>query len=37
MNNIAFAFEIIDHDKTIPVGWNESSMHLVFDVNMYFT
>ena len=37
MPNILVAFEILDHDAPIPVGWIKSSGHLVFDVKMDFT
>ena len=37
MSNVAVAFEILEPNKPIPVGWKKSSGHLVFDVKMDFT
>jgi hypothetical protein len=37
MANVKVAFEILDTDQAIPVGWTKSSGHLVFDVKMDFT
>ena len=37
MSNVAVAFEILDRDSPIPVGWTPCSGHLVFDVKMDFT
>ena len=37
MFNVGIAFEILDDDQHIPVGWKKNSGHLVFDVKMDFT
>ena len=37
MYNVGIVFEILDKDKTAPVGWSKESDHLVFDVNMDFS
>ena len=37
MYNVGIAFEILDKDKTAPVGWSKESGHLVFDVKMDFS
>ena len=37
MKNVDVYFEILYHNKTIPVGWTNSSSHLVFDKKMDFT
>ena len=37
MKNVAVAFEILDADKPIPLGWKKSSGHIIFDVKMDFT
>jgi hypothetical protein len=37
MANVIVAFEILDTDKPILIGWKPSSGHLVFDVKMDFT
>ena len=37
MTNVGIAFEILDEDKSAPVGWSKESVHLVFDVKMDFT
>ena len=37
MNNVGIAFEILDEDKSAPVGWSNESGHLIFDVKMEFT
>ena len=31
------AFEILDQDSKVPVGWSKSSGHIIFDVKMDFT
>ena len=36
MYNVGIAFEILDKDKTAPVGWSKESGHLVFDIKMDF-
>ena len=35
--NVVIAFEILDEDKSAPVGWSKESGHLIFDVKMDFT
>ena len=37
MLNVGAAFEILDDNSKIPVGWTQSSGHLVFDIKMDFT
>ena len=37
MTNVAVAFQVLETDDPIPVGWAKSSGHLVFDVKMDFT
>ena len=37
MANVAVAFQVLETDDPIPVGWAKSSGHLVFDVKMDFT
>ena len=37
MTNFCIAFEILDEDKSAPVGWSKESGHLIFDVKMDFT
>ena len=37
MNNVGIAFEILDEDKSAPVGWSNESGHLIFNVKMDFT
>ena len=37
MPNVLVAFEILEDDQPIPVGWKRSSGHLVFDIKMDFT
>ena len=37
MNNVSIAFEVVEKDKPIPVGWSKSSGHLIRDVKMDFT
>ena len=37
MTNVGIAFEILDEDKSAPVGWSKESGHLVLDVKMDFT
>ena len=37
MHNVGIAFEILDPDAHVPVGWNKVTGHLVFDVKMDFT
>ena len=37
MGNVLVAFDILDPDTKIPVGWSKSSGHIIFDVKMDFT
>ena len=37
MTELGVAFEILDDDVKVPVGWSKQSGHLVFDVKMDFT
>ena len=37
MNNVAVAFEILHFNTSIPIGWTQSSGHIIFDVKMDFT
>ena len=37
MTNIGIAFEILDKDTPVPVGWKNATGHLIWDVKMDFT
>ena len=37
MNNVAAVFEILHFNTPIPIGWTQSSGHIIFDVKMDFT
>ena len=37
MANVCAAFEILEPNQYKPIGWKDSSVHLVYDVMMYFT
>ena len=37
MANVKVAFEILQNEQPVPIGWSKSSGHLVFDVKMDFT
>ena len=37
MNNVAVTFEILHFNTPIPIGWTQSSGHIIFDVKMDFT
>jgi len=37
IHNIGIAFEILDPNANVPVGWSHVTGHLVFDVKMDFT
>ena len=37
MYNVSVAFEIILTGAPVPVGWKNSSGHIIWDVNMDFT
>ena len=37
MTNIGIAFEILDKDNPVSVGWEKATGHLIWDVKMVFT
>ena len=37
MTNVGIAFEILDKDTPVPVGWKKATVHLIWDVKMDFT
>ena len=37
MKNVSVAFKILENGDSVPIGWTQSSGHLVFDVKMDFT
>ena len=37
MTNVSIAFEVLEKDQAVPVGWSKSSGHLIWDVKMDFT
>ena len=37
MFNMGVAFQILEDDEAIPVGWKRASGHMIFDVKMDFT
>ena len=37
MTNVGIAFEILEEDKSAPVGWSKESGRLIFGIKMYFT
>ena len=37
MNNSLIAFEVLDNDASIPVGYKEITCHIIFYVNMDLT
>ena len=37
MHNVGVAFQILDDDEHIPVGYKKATGHMVFDVKMDFT
>ena len=37
MTNIGIAFEILDKDTPVLVGWKKATGHLIWDVKMDFT
>ena len=37
ITNVGIAFEILDEDKSTPVGWSKESGPLIFNVKMDFT
>ena len=34
MTNIGIAFEILDKDTPVPVGWKTATGHIIWDVKM---
>ena len=37
MHNIGVAFQILENDEHVPVGWKKATGHMIFDVKMDFT
>ena len=37
MKNLRIAFEVLDKNASVPVGYTEIMCHLIFDVNMDLT
>ena len=37
MLNIGVAFEILDDDTAMPIGWSKVTGHMIFDIKMDFT
>lgn len=37
MKNNGVAFDVLDHDKNVPVGWKKAPGHTIFDVKIDFT
>lgn len=37
MQNVGIAFQILENQESVPVGWQKVTGHLVFDVKMDFT
>ena len=37
MLNVGIAFDILEPDQSLPVGWKKATGHLIFDVKMDFT
>ena len=37
MYNVTIAFEILENDKSAPMGWIKTFRHLIWDLNMDFT
>ena len=35
--NVSVAFDVLENDQAVPVGWIKSSGHLIWDVKMDFT
>eukprot|EP00957_Ditylum_brightwellii_P127024 9683781-Ditylum_brightwellii.AAC.1 len=36
MFNVGIAFEVLEHERNLPVGWKKVTGHIVFDVKMGF-
>ena len=37
MTNVGIAFDILEHEETVPVGYEKVTGHIIFDVKMDFT
>ena len=37
MHNVGVAFQILEEDENLPVGWTKATGHMIFDVKMDFT
>ena len=37
MQNVAIAFEVMEEDEPLPIGYEPASCHIIFDVKMDFT
>ena len=37
MHTVGIAFQILEEDENMPVGWTEATGHMTFDVRMDFT
>ena len=37
MTNICIAFEILDKDTPVPMGWKKATGHIIWDVKIDFT
>ena len=37
MHNVGVAFQILEDDEHVPVGWKKATGHMIFDVKMDFT
>ena len=37
MFNVGIAFEVLEHERNLPVGWKKVTSHIIFDVNMDLT
>ena len=37
MRNVGVAFQILETDEPLPVGWLKATGHIIFDVKMDFT
>jgi hypothetical protein len=37
MHNVGIAFEVLEEEESLPVGWHKVTGHIIFDVKMDFT
>ena len=37
MHNVGVAFQILEKDEPVPIGWSKATGHMIFDVKMDFT